>query len=348
MTSMTELPGRTTPPMPMTTAPSMTGMAKTLNIAGLCLGALAQPSIGFAQETYPASPVRLVVGFAAGGPTDLVGRLVAQKLTAQMGMNMLVDNKPGAAGNLGAEFVARSKPDGHTLLLNSSGVVFSLAFGEKLGYDLFRDLAPVSLAATSPQLIVTHPGVPASTIGEFVAHVRANPDKLAYGSSGTGTSTHLGALLFLESNGLRALHVPYKGVAPATVDLIAGRIQFSMQSASTVLPLVRDKRINALAITGLRRSPLLPDVPTVAETMIPKFEVGAWSGVMAPAKTPAPVIRRLHAEIAKAAQDAETRAKLTQETIDLIGSSPEEYAAYLRSELDRWSRVIKSAGVKPG
>ncbi len=347
MSATTGMPRHNGAPSGAAMTASLTGPLKALIASAMCLGVLAQPSPALAQETYPASPVRLVVGFAAGGPTDLVGRLVAQKLTSQMGMNVLVDNKPGAAGNLGAEFVAKSRPDGYTLLLNSSGVVFSLAFGEKLGYDLFRDLAPVSLAATSPQLIVTHPGVPASTIGEFVAHVRANPDKLAYGSSGTGTSTHLGALLFLESNGLRALHVPYKGVAPATVDLIAGRIQFSMQSASTVLPLVKDKRINALAITGLRRSPLLAEVPTVAETVIAKFEVGAWSGVMAPAKTPVPVIRRLHAEIAKATQDAETRAKLTQETIDLIGSSPEEYAAYLRSELDRWSRVIKSAGVKP-
>ena len=299
-----------------------------------------------AQESYPSQPIRMVVGFAAGGPTDLVARLVAQKMTTQMGSNVLVDNKPGAAGNLGADFVAKARPDGYTLLLNSSGVVMSAAFGEKLTYDVFKDLTPVSLVGTAPQLIVVHPSVPANSMAEFIAHLRANPDKLAFGTAGTGTSTHLGVLLLLQMNGLTALHVPYKGVAPATVDLIAGRIQFSMQSASTLVSVAKDKRVRALGITGLRRSPILPEVPTVAET-IPGFEVGAWAGVMAPAKTPMVIVRKLHGEIVKASQDAELKAKLAQEIMDLVASSPEDYAAYLRSEMDRWSKVIRMAGVKP-
>ena len=299
-----------------------------------------------AQESYPSQPIRMVVGFAAGGPTDLVARLVAQKMTTQMGSNVLVDNKPGAAGNLGADFVAKARPDGCTLLLNSSGVVMSAAFGEKLTYDVFKDLTPVSLVGTAPQLIVVHPSVPANSMAEFIAHLRANPDKLAFGTAGTGTSTHLGVLLLLQMNGLTALHVPYKGVAPATVDLIAGRIQFSMQSASTLVSVAKDKRVRALGITGLRRSPILPEVPTVAET-IPGFEVGAWAGVMAPAKTPMVIVRKLHGEIVKASQDAELKAKLAQEIMDLVASSPEDYAAYLRSEMDRWSKVIRMAGVKP-
>ena len=299
-----------------------------------------------AQESYPSQPIRMVVGFAAGGPTDLVARLVAQKMTTQMSSNVLVDNKPGAAGNLGADFVAKARPDGYTLLLNSSGVVMSAAFGEKLSYDVFKDLTPVSLVGTAPQLIVVHPSVPANSMAEFIAYLRANPDKLAFGTAGTGTSTHLGVLLLLQMNGLTALHVPYKGVAPATVDLIAGRIQFSMQSASTLVSVAKDKRVRALGITGLRRSPILPEVPTVAET-IPGFEVGAWAGVMAPAKTPMVIVRKLHGEIVKASQDAELKAKLAQEIMDLVASSPEDYAAYIRSEMDRWSKVIRMAGVKP-
>lgn len=299
-----------------------------------------------AQETYPAQPIRMVVGFAAGGPTDLVARLLAQKMTAQMGSNVLVDNKPGAAGNLGADFVAKARPDGYTLLLNSSGVVMSAAFGEKLSYDVFRDLTPVSLVGTAPQLIVVHPSVPANSMTEFIAHLRANPDKLAFGTAGTGTSTHLGVLLLLQMNGVTALHVPYKGVAPATVDLIAGRIQFSMQSASTLVSVAKDKRVRAIGITGLRRSPILPEVPTVAET-IPGFEVGAWAGVMAPAKTPMVIVRKLHGEIVKATQDAELKSKLAQEIMDLVASTPEDYAAYIRNEMDRWSKVIRTAGVKP-
>ena len=299
-----------------------------------------------AQESYPSQPIRMVVGFAAGGPTDLVARLVAQKMTTQMGSNVLVDNKPGAAGNLGADFVAKARPDGYTLLLNSSGVVMSAAFGEKLSYDVFRDLTPVSLVGTAPQLIVVHPSVPANTMAEFIAHLRANPDKLAFGTAGTGTSTHLGVLLLLQMNGLTALHVPYKGVAPATVDLIAGRIQFSMQSASTLVSVAKDKRVKALGITGLRRSPILPEVPTVAET-IPGFEVGAWAGVMAPAKTPMAIVRKLHGEVVKASQDTELKSRLAQEIMDLVASSPEDYAAYIRSEMDRWSKVIRTAGVKP-
>jgi tripartite-type tricarboxylate transporter receptor subunit TctC len=293
------------------------------------------------------APIRLIVGFAPGGSTDLVARLMAQKLGSQLNTNVVVDNRVGANTNIAAGYVARATPNGHTLLFNAPSQILSRAFGEKLDYDVFKDLTPLALYATAPQVLVVHPSVPGNTAAEFIAHIRSNPDKLAYGSAGTGSIIHLGALLFLQMNGLNALHVPYKGGAPAMIDLVGGRIQFTMQSTTTVLPMVRDKRIKALAIASLKRSPLLPDVPTLAETVMPKFEIGSWTGVMAPARTPAAMVKKLNAEILKTLNDADMKARLAQDGIEPLGSTPEQYGAYLKHELERWSKVIKTAGVKP-
>ncbi len=300
-----------------------------------------------AQDNYPSAPIRVVVGFAPGGSTDLVARLMAQKLSAQMNASVVVDNKVGANTNIAADIVAKAKPDGYTMLFNAPSQVLSRAFGETLGYDLFKDLAPLALYSTAPQVLVVHPSVPANTAAEFIAHVKANPDKLAYGSAGAGSIIHLGALTFLQMNGLTALHVPYKGGSPAMVDLVGGRIQFTMQGVPSVLPMVKEKRIRALAIASLKRSPLLPDVPTFAETVMPGFEIGSWTGVMAPANTPPAIMKRLNGEIMKVLQDTDMRNRLAQDGIVALGSTPEQYGAYLRSELARWSKVIKTAGVKP-
>ena len=302
--------------------------------------------VAAAQEGYPSSPLRMVVGFPPGGTVDVVSRLLAQKLTKQLSVNIFVDNKPGASGNIAAEVVAGARPDGYTVLVNTPAVVLSVAFGEKLGYDLMKDLTPTAMISSVPYLIVTHPSMPVNTPAEFISHIKTNPDKTSYGSGGTGSTTHLGPLLFLLANGLSAVHVPYKGGVPAMNDVVGGRIEFSLQSMPAVLPLAKDKRIKVIAMTGLTRSPLLSDVPTLAESVMPGFEISTWNGVMAPARTPATIIRRLNAEIVKALQDVDMKQRLEQESATASSSSPEEYGAYLRSELARWSKVVKTTGVK--
>ncbi len=315
-------------------------------LATLIMGLASICDLAIAQDTYPAAPIKLTVGFAPGGAVDVLARLMAQKLSTQMNANVFVDNKVGANANIAAEAVAKSKPDGYTLLFNSPGVVLSPALGEKLNYDVQKDLAPVSLAFSVPMVLTVHSSVPVNTVAEFIAYVKANPDKLAYGSAGTGSFTHLSALLFLQLNGLSALHVPYKGAAPALLDAASGRTQIVMQSPVTAVPLVKDKRMKALAVTSLTRWALLPDVPTLNETVMPGFELGSWNGVMAPANTPRAVITKLNQEIVKLLKDGDIKTRLAQEGAQPVGSTADEYGAYLRAELERWNKAIKSAGIK--
>ena len=314
-------------------------------IFGVLVAALsAVTTLALAQDNYPTRPVRLVLGFPPGATTDVAARLLAQKLAAQMGANVIVDNRSGANGNIAAEYVARSNPDGYTLLFNTPGVILSRAFDMKLGYDLFRDFAPIGLVASAPLVLITHPSVPVNTVGELVAHLRANPGKLAYASTGTGANTHLATMLILQTNNLTALHVPYKSGAEVMISLVGGSTQFALQSVATVSPMAT--RVKILAITGLKRSPLLPNVPTMSETIMPGFEVSTWTGVIVPAKAPPAIVRRLSTEMTKALQDPDMKAKLAQENIDAVITTPTEYGAYLKSELERWTKVIKSANIK--
>ncbi len=297
-----------------------------------------------AQDKYPASPIRLVVGSPAGGSsTDTFARLLGEKLAIVLGANIVVDNKPGANANIAAEFVARANPNGHTLLFNTSGVVLSIALGEPLGYKLFTDLAPVALFTAVPYVIMVRPAIPANNAGELIGHLRSNPGKLTYGSAGTGNATHLGIMMFLEANKLSALHVPYKGIAPALVDLTGGRLDFAMSSVVSATPLVKGKRLRAIASTGLQRASILPDVPTLHESGMTGFEVTGWYGVMAPAKVPPAIVNRLNGEILKLLQDPDMLARLEQQGAQPFGATPGKYAAYLNSELERWSRLVKSA-----
>ena len=321
-------------------------IAATLT-AVLAAGLSVSSAAVLAQGAYPAAPIRIVLGFPPGGATDAMARLLSQRLAAQMNATVLVDNKPGANGHIAAEFVAKSRPDGYNLLLHSPTMIIGRALGEKTGYDLLQDLAPVSLIASSPELLFVHPAVPANNVAEFIAYLRANPDKLAYGSSGTGSITHLASLLFLQLNGLRALHVPYKGSPPVMLDLVGGRIHFTMQGVTSGLAMVKDKRLKVLAIASLARTPLLPDVPTLTETVMPGFEVGAWYGLMTRARTPPEIIKRLNAETVTALKDPDVKARLAQENADPIIATPEEFGAYIKSELERWTKVIKGADLKP-
>lgn len=298
-----------------------------------------------AQDGYPRSPIRLLIGFAPGGSTDVLARLLAQKMSAQLSTNVVVDNRAGANGNIANEMATRATPDGYTLLFNTSAVILGLALGEKANFDLFKDLTPVALVATVPLVLSTQPALPVNSVADFIAYARANPGKLTYGSAGSGNITHLGALMFLDANGLSAVHVPYKGASPAFLDMIGGRLQFATMTMAPSVPLVTSKRIKALAVTSPKRSQLLPDVPALSESM-PGFEVGAWYGVMAPANTPRPIVQRLNAVILKALQEPDSKTRFAQEGAELFASSPDQYRAYLKSELDRWSKLMKSAAVK--
>jgi tripartite-type tricarboxylate transporter receptor subunit TctC len=307
--------------------------------------ALAAPG-AFAQgPAYPAKPITMVVPFPPGGPTDLVARVLAQKIGEQMGQSILVDNRAGANGNIGAQLVAKAPADGYTILYNTSSITLSPALYKSVSYDVQKDFAPVALVAVVPLALVVHPSIPANNVKEFVAYAKAHPGKLSYGSAGNGNVTHLGAFQFVQANGLEATHVPYKGSAPADVDLVGNQIQFMTDTVNSVMGFVRDKRLKMLAVTTSKRMTLFPDVPTLAESGMPGFEVGAWQGVMVPAGTPPAVVERLNAEIAKALKSPDVRERLALQGAEPLGSTPQEYGAYVKKELTRWAGVVKATGV---
>ncbi|WP_441643734.1 MULTISPECIES: tripartite tricarboxylate transporter substrate-binding protein [Cupriavidus] len=294
---------------------------------------------------FPDHPIKLVVPFPPGGPTDLVSRVIAKKMSEDLGQQVVVDNRPGANGNIGGEMVAKAPADGYTVLYNTSSIALSPALYKKLPYDVKRDFAPVAMTAMVPLVLEVNAKVPANTVAEFVSWLKANPGKMTYGSAGNGNVTHLAAFLFLQANGLDAVHAPYKGSAPALTDLAGGQVQFMTDTINSSLPFIRDKRMKALAVTSLTRSSQLPDVPTVAETVMPGFEVGAWQGMMVPAKTPPEIVKKLNAATLKALAAPEVRASLAAQGAEPRGTSPEAYGKYVAQELDRWRKVVKDSGV---
>lgn len=305
--------------------------------------AVESPAV--AQDSFPSAPIRLVVGFAPGAIADAASRLLGQKLAGQMNAAVVVENRTGANGNIAAEYVARSKPNGYTLLFNTMTIVLGPAAGQRTGYDILKDLVPVARAVYAPNLIALHPAVPANSLAEFLGYVRASSGKVSYSSAGTGSPSHLGMVLLLQAYNLTAVHVPYKGAGPALLDVAGGHVQFTMAGLTGVLPLLKDKRVKVVAITSLQRSALLPDVPALAESM-PGFEMVVWLGVMAPADTPPAVVRKLNLEFVKALQDTEIKSRLAQQGAEPSPSTPEEYGAYIRKELERWTGVFKSTGIK--
>lgn len=309
-----------------------------------CSAVLATSGVQ-AQTAFPSKPITMIVPFPPGGPTDLVARVIAQKMSESMGQPVVVDNRGGANGNLGAMLAVKAPADGYTLLYNTSSITLSPALYKSMSYDVQRDLAPVALTAVVPLALVVPTSVPANTVKEFIAYAKANPGKLSYGSAGNGNVTHLGAFQFVQANGIDAVHIPYKGSAPADVDLVGGQIQFMTDTVNSVMPFVRDNRLKMLAVTTSKRMSLFPDVPTLAETGMPGFEVGAWQGVMVPAKTPAPIIQQLNSEVMKALQSPEVRQKLALQGAEPLGSTPQAYGEYVQKELLRWAKVVKQTGV---
>ncbi|MBY4948583.1 tripartite tricarboxylate transporter substrate binding protein [Cupriavidus respiraculi] len=312
----------------------------------LALAALL-PAAAHASDAagFPSRPVKLVVPFPPGGPTDLVARVIAKQMSDELGQQVLVDNRPGANGNICAELVAKAPADGYTVLYNTSSLALSATLYRKLNYDSRRDFAPVALTAAVPLVIEVNAQLPVKTLQEFIEYARTQPGKLTYASAGNGNVTHLAAFLFLEANGIRAVHAPYKGSAPALTDLAGGQVQFMADTINSSLPFIRDNRLRALAVTSLKRNSLLPNVPTVAETVMPGFEVAAWQGMVVPAKTPAAIVRKLNAATVKALAAPEVRASLAAQGAEPRGTTPEAYGSYLDAETERWRKVVHDSGV---
>jgi len=298
-------------------------------------------------QTFPAKPVRIVVPVAPGGNLDLVTRSIAQKMTEGLGQQVLVDNRPGASGTIGTEVVMRAPADGHTLLSVSPIFVASPSVLPKIGYDPVRDFSAVSLTAIVPQILVVHPSLPVKTLKQFIALAKARPGELAYGTAGNGSTAHFTTELFGRQAGVRMTHVPYKGNAPALVDVVAGQIALMFDTLSTSLPYVRAGRVQGLAVTSAKRSPVLPDVPTVAEAALPGYEFPVFNGLVAPAGTPPAVVTRLRAEIAKAVQTPEVRARFLEQGVELVASeTPERFAAFIRADAAQYAKLAKEIGVR--
>ena len=300
-----------------------------------------------AQAPYPNKPVRLVVPFPAGGTTDILARAVAQKLTETMGQTVVIDNRPGAGGNIGAELVAKAPPDGYTLLMGTVGThAINASLYARMPYDHVRDFAPVILVAGVPNVLVIHPSVPVNSVQELIAYGKANPGKLNFASSGAGTSIHLAAELFKTMSGVQMTHVPYKGSAPALADLLGGQVQLMFDNLPSALPHIKSGKLKALAVTSLQRSTTVPDLPTIAESGLPGFDANSWFGILAPAGTPKEIIDRLNSEVAKWLASPEAREKLASQGAIPAGRSPEDFAQHIAAETAKWQKVVKESGAK--
>ncbi len=297
-------------------------------------------------QDYPSKLVRIVVPFAPGGPNDIIVRLVAQKLTETWGQPVVVENKAGAGGNIGTDFVAKATPDGYTLLSVGPGSLIINPLIGKVPYDTARDFAPVTLMARAPNALVAHPSLPASSVKELIALARSQPGRINYGSGGNGSTPHLAGALFAAMAGIALTHVPYKGTAPATTDLIGGQVQIAFLGIPTVLPHVKSGKLRVLAVTGKHRSPELPGVSTVDEAGVPGYEVSPWYGLLAPAGTPREVVARLGAEVSRIVRAAEMKEKLAVQGAEVAGGSPEEFGAVIQADSLTWSRIVKDAGIR--
>src|SRR5713226_1415785 len=303
-------------------------------------------TVALAQESYPSRPLRFILPFPPGGGTDILGRLIAERLAANLGQPVVTENRGGAGGNVGAEAAARSAPDGYTIVLVAPSLAISPSLYSKLNYDPVKDFAPVGLVAQVPNVMITHPSVPAQTLAEFIALAKSKPGGMNFGSGGSGTSNHLAGELFNIVAGVKLVHVPYKGVNLAMNDVLSGQIHFVVIGIPAAAPHIRAGKLRALALIAPQRSPALPDVPTIAEAGLPNFEVTTWYGVLAPAGTPGPVVTRLNAELVKIMHAPELKERLAAMATDPMTSTPEEFGTYIKREIAKWGEVVRQPGLK--
>ena len=297
-----------------------------------------------AQTAWPAKPIRMIVGFAAGGSTDVTARIIAQALSERLGQPVVVENRGGAGGNIGAEAVAKADPDGYTLLMaTSSTFAANPNLYKSLPFDVQKDFSPITVTAFIPNLLVVNPSVPANNVADFITYLKANPDKLNFASAGNGTSQHLSGELFNSLAGVRMAHVAYRGGAPAVSDLLGGQVQVIFAPLVEVIQQVRADKLKALGITTAKRSPLLPDVPTILESL-PGYEVALWNGLLAPAKTPPAIIDRINRATIEALRSPEVKAKLAEQGSEPVGNTPAEFKAFIESELVKWRRLVEISG----
>ena len=308
--------------------------------AGLAGGAYAQ--------TFPSKPIKIVIPFVAGGSSDIVGRAIGSKFQEFLGQPGIVENKPGANGAIAAEFVAKAEPDGYTILVGSIGV-FSInaALFKELRYQPLRDFAPITLAVTTPNALVTRPDLPANSMKELVEYARKNPGRLSYCSSGTGSSDHLTGEVFKQGSGIFAVHVPYRGGAACQTDLMGSQIDFSFQNLGAVTNYIRGGRMKALAVTAQSRHPQLPNVPSVGEAGFPDLVVTSWQAVAAPARTPREVVAKLNGATVRALRSPEIRERMNQIGFDVVAGTPEEFGAFMKTEVERWTRAVERGAIKP-
>jgi len=309
----------------------------------LLAAAVAAPAA--AQQNFPARPIRLISPFAAGGGNDLLCRTVAAKMSESLKQQVIVENRTGANGMIGTEAAARAAPDGHTLVLIPSGHAVNASLYSKLPYDPIRDFTTVSLVGTSPLVLALHPSLPAKNVKELAALAKARPGQLSYVSAGIGSSGHLGGALFEVMTATKMVHVPYKGMSLALIDLVSGQVSLSFATSLSVIPHVQSGRLRALASTGAQRSPALPNLPTIAET-VPGYEASLWYGFVGPARIPADIVRRLNSEIVAALKFPDVRERLAAQGIDVQTSTPEEFAKLLVADMERWAKVVQRAGIK--
>ena len=295
---------------------------------------------------YPAKPIRLVVPLAAGGPSDHMARALSQKLSEGVKQTVIVDNRPGASGMIGADIVAKSAPDGYTLLLAQTAVTVNASLFPKIPYDTLRDLEAISQLTSAPYLLAVHPSLPVNSLQQLIAFAKARPGQLNHGSAGSGTGPHLGMEMLMQKTGMKLTHITYKGGGPALIDFIAGHTQVYMTNIVTMLPQAKAGKIRALATSGANRSPVAPEVPTIMESGVTGYSEGAFHGVMAPAGVSKAIIEKLHAEIVKAMRSPDVLNRLTAEGAEVVASSPEEFSARVRSDVAKWANVIKQAGIR--
>lgn len=299
-----------------------------------------------AQQSYPSKPIRIISPFAPGGGNDILCRTVAQKLIENLKQQVIVDNRPGANGIIGTEATARAAPDGYTIALIPSGHAVNASLHRKLPYDTIKDFTPITLLGSSPLILAVHPSVPAKGVKALAALARAHPGELTYGSAGIGSSGHLGGALFEALTGTKMVHVPYKGMGPAITDLMAGQVSMVFGTSTSVMPHVHSGRLRALATTGAKRSPALPDLPTVAEAGVPGYEAGLWYGFVGPARIPNEIVRRLNHEIVAVLNARDVRERLANQGVDATPSSPEEFGKLMVTDLERWAKVVQKAGIR--